>query len=263
MIDIHNHLLPGIDDGSNDITKSLEQLRILAEEGVEKVYLTPHYMQNLYPNSRSAIKPVLIELRNAVKKAGINIELETGAEYFLDHLAAETVARENLTLGSSRYVLVETMMQQIPVDFLQNIYLLQKAGYKVILAHPERYADVIRDPEYVEELLHHDIYLQVNAGSFLGVYGKSVERTAFQLLQNGYLHFIASDNHGDQPQCFQKIIYQMLTDNFSEAIARLLLQENPAALNSDTKIAHFNHWRLPQPRASVWQNIMRFFTGHE
>jgi protein-tyrosine phosphatase len=263
MIDIHNHLLPGVDDGSDDIARSVEQLRLLAQSGVQKVFLTPHYMQHVYHNSRANIEPVITELKDALQKADVSIELEAGAEYFLDQLAAETVARDHLTLGDSKYILVETMMQQIPPDFLENVYELQKADYKIIMAHPERYTEIIRNPELVEEFMHHDILMQVNAGSFLNYYGKAVENTAYDLLQNGYVHFIASDNHGNQESCFQKTVFQLISEHFSDTIARLLLLENPARILSGESINLFNHWRLPHPPKTVWQNFKEFFTGHE
>jgi len=263
MIDIHSHLLPGVDDGSNEISESLEQLRLIAAQGVNKIYLTPHFMQHIYTNSRATTEPVMAKLRAAVQKAAIDIELELGAEFFLGDPAAEIVKRNCLTLGNSDYVLTETMMQQMPADFLENIYDLQKAGYKVILAHPERYQDIIRQPEIVEELLHRDILMQVNAGSFLGFYGNYVQKTAYYLLEHGYLHFIASDNHGNQANCFQKVVFQMISENYSPAIAQLLLQENPAAISSNEKINIFNRWRLPKPPKNFLQNLKEFFTGHE
>lgn len=263
MIDIHTHLLPGVDDGSSELDDSLKQLQILAEAGVSRVYFTPHYMRNVYMNTQKVLEPLFNEICQKVQTAGLKMELRLGCEYFLDAYAAEIINEERLTLGASNYILVETMMQQIPSDFTANIYQLQKAGYRIILAHPERYQDFILNPELVEELMHRDIYLQVNAGSFLGIYGKAVERTAFRLLDEGWLHFIASDNHANQEVSFQAIIFQMISENLSEAIAQKLLVENPGSIEDGKSINVFNHWRLPRRPKNFWQKTREFFTGHE
>jgi protein-tyrosine phosphatase len=263
MIDIHCHLLPGVDDGSNSLQQSLEQLRIMSQAGVKKVYITPHFMRNLYHNSNEVIQPVFEELQKEVKHNTIALELELGSELFLDSHSAETVKEENLTLGNSNYVLFETMLQQIPSDVFRQTYNLQKAGYKLIMAHPERYQDIIKKPDLVEDFLAHDIYLQLNAGSFLGRYGTMVEKTAHGLLQKGQAHFIASDNHGDQTVSIQKAAYDLVADIFADKIARQLFVENPLRMENNEKIELMNHWRLPAPAESVWHKLKAFFTGYE
>lgn len=263
MIDIHNHLLPGIDDGCVDMGCTKSQLRILAEAGVKKIYFTPHYMVPHYHNSRKKIMPLIRKIRAELATEDINIDLEAGAEYFLDVHAAGTVKENDLTLGDTQYVLVETMMQKMSSDFYDNTYDLQKAGYKVILAHPERYMDIIQSPETAEDFIHHDIYLQVNAGSLLGYYGKHIEKTAYYLLNKGLVHFIGSDNHGNHDESFQRVVFEMLKENYSEEIAELLLVRNPEAIGTGEKIELFNNWRFAHEDNSIWKNIKEFFTGHE
>ncbi len=263
MIDLHCHLLPGVDDGSYSLQQSLEQIRIMSQAGVKKIYLTPHFMRNLYHNTSTVLLPVFQELRTEVKAAKIEVELELGCEFFIDNQAAETIKEEGLALGESRYVLFETMLQQIPTDIFEQTYKIQKAGYKLIFAHPERYTDINRNPDLVEDFLHRDIYLQLNAGSLLGMYGKVIEHTAFVLLRNGYAHFIASDNHGDQQESVQAIAYNLISQKFSEKIAEELFEINPGKITTDEKIEIFNHWRLPNESASIWLKLKSFFTGYE
>ncbi len=263
MIDLHCHLLPKVDDGSNSFQQSLEQIRIMSQAGVKKIYLTPHFMRNLYHNTKAVIHPVFKELQTEVKAAGIEVELELGCEYFMDNQAAETIQEEGLTLGKSRYVLFETMMQQIPDDIFEQTYKIQKAGYKLIFAHPERYSEIVRNPDLVEDFLHRDIYLQLNAGSLLGVFGRNIENTALRLLTSGYAHFIASDNHGDQQESYQRVAYSLISEKFSEKIAEELFEINPGKICSGVKIEIFNHWRLPDESASIWHKLKSFFTGYE
>ncbi|MDP8220136.1 MAG: CpsB/CapC family capsule biosynthesis tyrosine phosphatase [Candidatus Stygibacter frigidus] len=261
MIDIHTHLLPGVDDGSSSIPQTIEQLTIMSQAGVKTVYLTPHFMRNLYHNAHDVITPVFNDLKQEVK--GLDIELVLGCEFFIDNHAAETIQQEELTLGDSNYVLFESMLQQLPADIFEQTYQLQKAGYKLIMAHPEWYTDIIRKSELVEDFLVRDIYLQINAGSLMGMYGRNVQHTAFNLLEKGFVHFIASDNHGDQQECVQQIAYQLVSENFSDKIAEELFINNPARIATDDKIELINHWRLPAKPKSIWSIIKTFFTGYE
>ena len=263
MIDIHTHLLPGVDDGSSSIQQTIEQLKILIQAGVKKVYLTPHFMRNLYHNTNEVIQPVFLNLKKEIESIGLDIQLVLGCEFFIDNHAVETIQKEQLTLGDSSYILFESMLQQLPTDIFEQTYQLQKAGYKLIMAHPERYTDIIRKPDLVEDFLHRDIYLQINAGSLLGMYGRNVQRTAFSLLEKGYIHFIASDNHGDHHESVQSIAYQLVSENFSDKIAEELFINNPARIATDDKIELINHWRLPGKTKSIWSILKTFFTGYE
>ncbi|MCF7912773.1 MAG: capsular biosynthesis protein [Candidatus Cloacimonetes bacterium] len=263
MIDIHSHLLPGVDDGSSSIQQTLEQLRIMAQAGTNKVYLTPHFMRNLYNNTRSATRPVFDNLLQKVKSAGVNISLELGCEFFIDNQAVETVKAENLTLGDSNYVLFESMLQQLPSDIFSMTYQLQKAGYKLIMAHPERYSNIIKSPSLAEDFLHHDIYLQINAGSLLGQYGRNIHHTALWLLDRGFAHFIASDNHGDHRMSVLAEAYNFVSQHYGDKIAEMLFESNPARIGTADKIELINHWRLPGKPVSLWHKLKRFFTGYE
>ena len=263
MIDIHSHLLPGVDDGSTSLQQTLEQLRIMAQAGVTKVYLTPHFMRNLYHNTGSVIIPVFKDLQQSVKSANLNIQLELGCEFFIDNQAVDTITAEGLTLGDSNYVLFESMLQQLPSDIFTLTYQLQKAGYKLIMAHPARYANIIRNPELAEDFLHHDIYLQINAGSLLGMYGRNVQHTAIELLDRGLPHFIASDNHGDHRESVQAEAYNFVCQHYGENIAIMLFERNPECISSGKKIELINRWRLPGKQESLWLKLRRFFTGYE
>ena len=263
MIDIHSHLLPGVDDGSVSFQQSLEQIRIIFQSGVTRLYLTPHFMRNLYHNTNKVLQPVFEELQEKVKSAKIEIDLKLGCEYFLDNHGAETIKEENLQLGNSNYVLCETMLGQLPPNLIEMIYQIQKAGYKLIFAHPERYTDIIRKPELVEELLHHDIYFQLNAGSLLGMYGRNVEHTVWWLLRNGYAHFMASDNHGNHTGSVQAIAKGVIEQELSSSIAEQLLITNPEKIETGEKIEIFNHWRIREDQSNFWGKLKRFFTGYE
>lgn len=263
MIDIHTHLLPGVDDGSTSLQQTIGQLRIMTQAGVRKVYLTPHFMRNLYHNTKEVLLPVFNNLKKEVEMLEINIQLVLGSEFFIDNHAAETIQAEDLTLGDSSYVLFESMLQQIPAEIFEQTYQMQKAGYKLIMAHPERYTDIIRKPDLVEDFLHRDIYLQINAGSLLGMYGRNVQHTAISLLEKGYIHFIASDNHGDHQEAVLADAYQFVSHNFGDKIAEELFENNPARISSNEKIELINHWRLPGKPKSIWSTLKTFFTGYE
>ena len=195
MIDIHTHLLFDIDDGSKSLEISLDQIGIMERAGVTDIFLTPHYIRNSFPTNKQTIQERYVVLVDELKKNDINVNLHKAAEVYLEDDIHNDIEAENLTVNDTDYVLVETSMNGFPENLYDNLFHLVRKGYKPIMAHPERYLDVNTDIDYAENLLHRNVYLQVNAGSFLGTYGDRAEKAAWQLLENGWVHFIASDNH--------------------------------------------------------------------
>lgn len=239
MIDIHTHILPELDDGSSDLETSINQLRIMADSGVKSVFFTPHYIPNFYPTGKLTILDKLHKVQQKVLDEKIPIQLEVGVELFLEANSIEFVEAEELTMGKSRYLLVETNMSGFAADFNDNLFKLLRAGYKPILAHPERYLDIQRKPEVAEDLMHRNVYMQINAGSLLGYYGKQVKKTAWTLLHQGWAHFLASDNHCKSDNYPLDKAYKLVVHKIDDYTAKLLTEINPQKIIENSNINMF------------------------
>lgn len=194
MIDLHTHVLPGVDDGPGDRGEALELLRGMREDGVREVVATPHYLPGMYEPSPSAIDGALEEVRGAVD----GLAIHPGREIRLaDPEVVERILRGELAaLGEAgAYVLIEFPFAGVPVSALDVLREIREEGPVPVVAHPERITEVRRGPETCERLLESGGLLQVNAGSVLGREGEATRRTARELFRRGWVSFLASDAH--------------------------------------------------------------------
>jgi tyrosine-protein phosphatase YwqE len=194
--DMHSHLIPGIDDGSKSMEESIDLVRRLADFGLSKIITTPHIMSEYYRNTPEIINMGLEDLRKAVKQEGIAIEIEAAAEYYMDEIFLEKVksGEQMLTFGDN-YILVETGFINKPQMLLDIIFHLEMAGYKPILAHPERYQYLIMDKKLQEELFERKLLFQVNLLSFTGFYSKQVKDFGEMLVDKGVVALLGTDCH--------------------------------------------------------------------
>lgn len=260
MIDIHTHLLPNIDDGSKDLGDSLKQLAQMAEGGIKRVYLTSHYFRGHYQYTRDEYDTRFSVVASKVKEAGINLELVPGFEVFLQPDILTDINKHSLTMGDSPYVLVESELNGLPNDFYNNIYPLLRAGYKPILAHAERYVSIMRKPSRAESLTQRNIYIQTNSGSLLGMYGDKVKSTAWALVNNGWTHFVASDDHvrGQYFSFFQA--RDAVEDKIDNHTAHLLFHAYPSAIANNESIPYqYVHIFRPHHRRKRKNWLQRLF----
>lgn len=196
QVDMHSHLIPGIDDGSKTMEESLELIKRLSGYGIRKLITTPHIMSEYYRNTPEIINMGLSDLRKAVKSEGIEIEIEAAAEYYMDEIFLEKIksGEEFLTFGP-KHILVETGFINKPQMLLETFFQLEMAGYKPILAHPERYQYLIADKELLEDLVDRQICFQVNLLSLTGFYSKQVKDFAEILLERNLIKFFGTDCH--------------------------------------------------------------------
>lgn len=193
MTDLHTHILPGIDDGASDFDTALEMLRAEIENHVDTVVLTPHYFVNEFGESdKEKIRLRFEELK--AKCDGLPIRILLGAElYYHPYLAEQLKRHEALTMNGSDYILVEFSLVQKYYDLSDVFYNLQCYGYKVILAHPERYTYLT--VEEIVELRRNGVLIQIDTSSVLGDFGKEAAKKAARLLRGDHVDFIASDAH--------------------------------------------------------------------
>jgi len=256
MIDLHSHLLPGVDDGAASWVEADAMLRRWRALGFTGVVATPHLKQALDQAYLDRIDEAFAEVTRLAEPLGI--EVRRGFENLLSpELPAHLQAGLPLTLGGSRAVLVELPFQQWPHHADHTLFALQTAGYQPILAHPERYAEVQRNPAVAVRLAERGIALQVNIGSLTGRYGRAARRVAETLLRRNAVAIVASDAHGagvtfdDLDQGIQRL------NELSGNGAQLLLTERPRALLDPT-----SRMALPIPTddhhdATGWRRFFR------
>lgn len=260
MIDIHSHLIPNIDDGSQDLQQSLEQLKSMEAGGLKEVYLTSHYFRGHYQYTRAEYDAKIAELELAAGNEEIGVKLNSGFEIFIQPGIVEDIREKQLTMGDSTYVLVESELNGLPTDFYDNIYPLLRAGYRPILAHAERYVSIMKKPTRARELNDRNIYIQTNAGALLGLYGEKVRRTAWTLIENGWTHFVASDDHVRGTYKVMFDAYQLISDRIDEHTAKLLCVSFPAMIGANEKIP-YTYVQVRRPRSHRRKSWLRSLFG--
>ena len=198
-VDMHSHLIPGIDDGSKSLEESLALIERMEGYGLKKLIITPHIMTEFFKNTPEIIQAGLEELKLAVKTANINIELEAAAEYYLDEVFLEKIhaGQELLTFGDN-HVLVETGFMSKPSMLLESFFQLEMAGYQPVLAHPERYLYLHHDPELLEAMVDRNMKFQLNLLSITGYYSKPVKKFAEKLIDQGLVKLVGTDCHNER-----------------------------------------------------------------
>jgi len=197
MIDLHCHILPGIDDGSKSMEQSLEMARVFEQAGYEQVVTTPHTVPGTsWMPSPATIRERVAELNQAIRDESIQLTVLPGAEIALYPQVPDLLDDGMIqSLADTSYVLIEPPFQRLPLGWEQVFFELKSRGYTPLLAHAERCEQLADKQELFEELVSTGIYLQVNWGSFLGHHGGKAKKTAVYLASKGYIHCLATDSH--------------------------------------------------------------------
>lgn len=195
-VDMHSHLLPGIDDGVSTLEEAAEIIRSLVTQGYQRLITTPHVMSDAYRNTSEGILGKLATLREHLKSENIHIRMDAAAEYYLDESLFKMVETQQplLTFGE-KYLLFETNFITEPFNLKEFIFLATTKGYRLILAHPERYLYLQNNLDKVQDLLDRGVQLQMNISSLTGYYSKPVQKMAYKLVDRGMVHWLGSDCH--------------------------------------------------------------------
>jgi tyrosine-protein phosphatase YwqE len=193
VTDMHSHVLPGIDDGAQNVEESIFLIKKMMALGIKKIIATPHVMIDYYRNDADSIGNALTTLKAALKEQNIEIEISAAAEHYFDETFEKRIEeRKAFTMGDN-YVLFELSFVTQPPNLIPIIQKMKDAGYKPILAHPERYAYM--DIEQMKTIRSWGCDLQLNTIALSGYYGKRAKKIAEEMVDNQMVDFISSDMH--------------------------------------------------------------------
>lgn len=192
--DIHNHVLPGIDDGSKSSENSLELISEMRKIGIEHIIATPHIMENVWENSSKSIQNQCNNLNSILSTKNIS-SINYAAEYMLDENFKKLIKNKDVLPIYENYILVELSYFNAPLDLFEILFNIQVAGYRPILAHPERYNYYHQNIEFYLKLKNAGCMFQLNLLSLSKHYGSEVQKTAYQLLKNNLYDFAGTDIH--------------------------------------------------------------------
>jgi protein-tyrosine phosphatase len=252
MIDIHHHLIYGVDDGSPDLQSSMTMAQIAVEQGITHIVCTPHASDE-HPYRTELIEERFSELKEKLKG---ELKLSLASDF---HLTADNIVDAvkhplRYSIDEKGYLLIEFPSHVIPPSMNEALFRLQSAGYSLIVTHPERYPAVLRQPELLCEWMRHGCLVQVTAGSLSGRFGKAEEAFANELLERDWIHFVATDAHHPVWRApHLKKAYEYVAERKGEETAQRLFVTNPQAAVDGAK------WpEQPEPKGLWEKQPLRF-----
>ena len=236
LTDIHNHILPMVDDGAKTVVEALKMIKMQENDGVKNIILTPHYRKGMFETSAEEIEWKFHKFQEYVEKKGFDVNLYLGRECYADTALMETLLKNpSFQMNGTRFVLVEFSYHYDFQKIRNSVYELVSEGYNPILAHIERYACLNKHNEYIEELIQMGAYMQINTSAVLGKMGFSQKHFCKKVLQEHLIHFIASDAHSLQKrrpnmkECKKYVEKKVGVEYANEIFVRnpqLILEEN-------------------------------------
>lgn len=220
FVDIHSHLLPGIDDGAKNIENSIDLIVKMNSYGIKNFITTPHVLGDVYPNSSSLIKNKLKEVQFALQEKDYHdIKIHAAAEYMMDEHFSKRLEKNDILTLKENYILVEMSYFNAPMNLFEILFEIQLKGYKPVLAHPERYNFFHNDLNNYYKLKKSGCLFQLNLLSLTEQYGKNVQKISTELLRKNLYDFVGTDTHHKQHLSLLKTIS---TKKIFEKIKHLL-----------------------------------------
>jgi protein-tyrosine phosphatase len=241
MIDLHSHLLPGIDDGAHNWEESLDMARQAVADGTTEILITHHILDNTYYKLEAEILQKYEEMRNRLQAERIKLKLHLACEIFYqpDMELNHTISTFN---NNGRYFLVEFPMQGIPRGVEDTFFQLILDGKTPVIAHPERNVGILKNPNRAYEFVQRGALLQMNAGSLVGKYGEGVTAVAMALMNSRLIHFVGSDGHNTGRRSLRmRETYNRVRDLWGDQVAARIFWENPRLALAGKEV------RIPEP----------------
>lgn len=271
MIDLHSHLLPGLDDGAIDLAMSLEMARMAVADGVTIMACTPHIFPGVYNNVGPNIEQWVEWLQSELHAAQIPLWLVSGADV---HLAPGLVDKvrsgEVLSLHGSRYILIEPPHHILPPRAEDVFFELLSAGFIPILTHPERMGWIERNYGLIERLVRSGVWMQLTAAAVIGEFGREAAAWSLRMISDGFCHIVASDaHHPTKRPPRMRAAREYLVELVGEEEADNLVLRRPELIiydkDPDSVALPVARRQAPQedeaPNRSFWQSVSGYFTG--
>jgi len=266
MIDIHSHILPGVDDGPGDEEGTLALLRRMAADGITEVAATPHMLDGRYDVSRDRMLEGVERVRRLVEEEVPSLTVHPGAEVLVHPDLPDRLARgEVATLSEGgRYILVEMSFQVVPVELGRLLFEIQLKGVVPVLAHPERTRQVQRRPEILDPLVEAGVLMQINASSLTGDLGEAERGAALALVERGVAHIVASDAHDpvsrpsrmkEAQHLLMDLVGQEETDRMVAERPRRILAGEEVVVPMPGKLSGTNARRTGCRNTPIWKRV--------
>jgi len=256
FVDIHCHLLPGIDDGSTDWETTLAMAQMAVEEGTETIIVTPHQLGNFAHNRGDDIRRRTQELQQVLEQNGIPLQVLPGGDVRIeDGMLEQLASGEVLSLGDLRsHVLLELPHElYFPMEGL--LAALERQGMTGILSHPERNRGLLREPNLLPNLVQNGCLMQVTAGSLMGTFGSSSQQLAEWMISQGLVHFVATDAHGIKSRRpLMQRAFERVEELGGKAMAQSVCIQNPSLVACGKQV---RAGRVSVPRQG-WRSLLKF-----
>jgi protein-tyrosine phosphatase len=255
MLDMHAHILPGVDDGPKNMEESIGLIQQAIKEGITDIIATPHAYSPHYDVQKSIVLEKMMELRKEIQKRQLPISIHEGQEIRIQDTTVEKLGNmESLSLAKSKYVLLELPSSGIPaytVQIIQGILSLDKVP---IIAHPERNRGIAEKPSRLARLVNHGAIAQITAGSLSGHFGKKIQRLSLDFVDSNLVHTYGSDVHnlGTRPFLFDAGLIYLEKHKRLDAVDLFL--ENNARILENSEVIILEPEEL---KASKWYNIFK------
>ncbi|MFB9974865.1 tyrosine protein phosphatase [Allobacillus sp. SKP2-8] len=238
MIDLHSHILFGVDDGAQTIEDSVAMAQAAVTEGISVIYATPHHLTTRYENERDIVLPKVDELNAEFNRLGIDLVVKPGQELRIHgDLLGGLQDGTSIPLGDTNYLLIEFPANHVPRYTERVLFDIQSEGYKPIIVHPERNSDLIQKPDKLLDLVQIGALTQVTAASVAGKFGKKIKQFSMQLIESNLTHFVASDAHNTTTRglCVQEA-YAEIEKEFGYGISEMLKENARMVDRNETVI---------------------------
>ena len=253
MIDLHSHILPLIDDGSDSMERTVAMARLAVDEGIHILAATPHHMNGRYMNPAEGVIEAVRLVNDELRSRQIPLEIIPGQEIRLtDHFWTEWEQGKLLPLNHSRYVLIELPSQKVPASLSDFIHEMIVQGLVPIIAHPERNAQLAADLDLMQEYIQQGAWGQVTSHSLNGLFGGKVKKTAIQMCKRNLIHIVSSDAHDDQKRPFgMKEAYDQLEKELGKGYVRYYSGNAKAVIENQ----QMEPWRTKKEKR--WYQVWR------
>lgn len=253
MIDIHSHILPGIDDGSADLDESLALAKLAVEDGIQHLIATPHHANGRYLNPSTQVRPMVESLNKAFQSENIPLVIHIGQEVRVyKDLIEDLQAGKLLTLAGSRYLLIELPTSRVPDDLNELLHELEVMDITAVIAHPERNIELANDLKKLESLVLRGALAQMTSHSINGLFGRKIQEISISMCKSNLVHFVSSDAHNVSQRAFGlKEAYSRITTKLDNSFTEYYRQNADKVLRNQTvevinpsivKKKHFIFW---------------------